>query len=107
MTIQELRSYPDTTLRFQPIGLLRSDCFVKSDGALKCTTCHNPHTSVHGVPESEHVSNCVKCHQQDTEAHVACPVSPTTGCIDCHMPKIEVSGLGGAFHDHWIRVRSE
>jgi hypothetical protein len=29
--------------RFQPIGLQMSACFTSSNGALTCTTCHNPH----------------------------------------------------------------
>lgn len=104
---KELREYPDPLLRFQPIGMLKSKCFVASSGELKCTTCHNPHTSVQAVPRSEHIQTCIQCHVEDSDSHVACPVSPTSGCVDCHMPKISVAGLGGAFHDHWIRVRED
>ncbi len=103
---KELREYPDLLARFQPIGLLRSKCYLESAGQLKCTTCHSPHQSVHLTSNAAQVQNCVNCHLQDSPAHVACPVSPAQGCIECHMPKLEqVNGL--TFHDHWIRVRED
>jgi len=105
---QELRDYPDQLTRFQPVGLLRSRCYVESDGKLTCSTCHNPHQTIESVPKGQHVQNCIDCHQQQTPEHVACPVSPSEGCIECHMPAIELAGLGGiGFHDHWIRVHDE
>ncbi|MCA9137027.1 MAG: hypothetical protein KDB00_09715 [Planctomycetales bacterium] len=104
---KQLRDYPDLLTRFQPVGLLRSECFVQSEGKLKCTTCHNPHQSVSETTAAIQVQNCVACHQQDSQSHVACPVSPTDGCIDCHMPAFQLDGLGTSFHDHWIRVRDD
>lgn len=104
---KKLRNYPDELTRFQPVGLLRSRCYVESDGALKCSTCHNPHESVEAVPKQQHVQNCIDCHLESSPEHVACPVSPKEGCIDCHMPAIELKGLSVKFHDHWIRVHDE
>lgn len=100
----QLREYPNSLTRFQPVGMLRSECFLESEGALKCTTCHNPHTTVQNVPQSQYVQTCIDCHRQETEDHVACPVSPQSGCIDCHMPAVEIDDMGTVFHDHWIRV---
>jgi hypothetical protein len=102
-----LREYPREMVRFQPVGLLRSKCFVESEGKLKCTTCHNPHQTVKAVSNQQYLQNCVSCHLEDSQTHVACPISPKQGCIDCHMPAIEIPGLGVSFHDHWIRVRDE
>ena len=104
---EQLREYPDMLTRFQPVGMLRSECYLESNGQFKCTTCHNPHTSVAKVPASHYVETCIACHQQDSATHVACPVSPETGCIECHMPRIEIDEMGTSFHDHWIRVRDE
>jgi hypothetical protein len=104
---KQLRDYPDLLARFQPVGLLRSKCFLESEGQLTCTTCHNPHQSVSEIPAAEHEQNCLACHDAATETHVACPVSPSTGCVDCHMPSLELEGLGGGFHDHWIRIRGD
>jgi len=93
--------------RFQPVGLLRSQCFIESEGALRCTTCHNPHQTISDMSETEHIANCIECHQPEKSAHVSCPVSTTEGCIQCHMPKYDFESLGTGFHDHWIRVHPE
>ena len=103
----ELREYPDELTRFQPVGLLRSRCFVESEGQLRCTTCHNPHQTISSVPKSVHIANCITCHQVNNPAHTLCKVNTKDGCIDCHMPARELPGLSVSFHDHWIRVHSE
>lgn len=105
-TQKEIRDYSDLMTRFQPIGMLRSRCYLESGKELKCTSCHNPHKTIHEVDPSEHVKNCVKCHQSSTANHTVCPVSPDTGCIECHMPATPLEH-GLQFHDHWIRVRSD
>lgn len=100
----ELREYPDQLTRFQPVGLLRSRCFVESDGNLRCTTCHNPHRTISEVEKSSHVANCLSCHQKNNPEHTLCPENQNDGCIRCHMPAKELKGLSVSFHDHWIRV---
>lgn len=107
---EKVREYPDLLIRFQPIGMLRSRCYLGSknngsSGEMRCTTCHNPHQSLQELKEADHVSDCVKCHQTGVETHVVCPVEPTTGCIDCHMPAVELDNI--RFHDHWIRVHDD
>jgi hypothetical protein len=106
VTEQEIREYPLLLVRFQPIGLLRSRCYLGSKRELKCTTCHHPHRSIRESEDADHVRDCLRCHQPDTETHVACPVDPEKGCIECHMPAIETD-QGLRFHDHWIRVRED
>ncbi len=101
---KEIREYPDLLIRFQPIGMLRSRCYLDSNRQLKCTTCHNPHQSIREMTAKDHVQHCLSCHRPDSETHVACPVEPETGCIECHMPAIELN-QELTFHDHWIRVR--
>lgn len=99
---KELREYPDLLARFQPIGMLRSRCYLESEGELRCTTCHGPHESLHQVSEERHIQNCLNCHTAPN--HTLCPVSPREDCIRCHMPAMEQE-QGLTFHDHWIRVR--
>ena len=106
VTEKEIRDYPDLLVRFQPIGLLRSRCYLESNRELKCTTCHNPHQTIRDIDPADHVRDCLSCHQPGTEAHIACPVEPESGCIECHMPAIEID-QGLSFHDHWIRVRKD
>lgn len=101
---RQLREYPNPLARFQPIGMLRSECYLESKREMKCTTCHNPHTSVTAVEPSFYVEKCKECHQPEVESHTTCPVSVTDGCIDCHMPSTPIDKYGTEFHDHWIRV---
>lgn len=103
---KEIREYSDLLVRFQPIGLLRSRCYLESDRELRCTACHNPHQAIGEMQPADHVQACLRCHQTGSETHVTCPVEPKTRCIECHMPAIEVGG-GLRFHDHWIRVRED
>jgi hypothetical protein len=107
ISLKELREYPGPLTRFQPIGMLRSECYLASEGQFKCTTCHGPHTTLEATPETHYVQVCVSCHLPDSQSHVACPVSPATGCIECHMPPVKFDDLGTSFHDHWIRVRDD
>ncbi|CAN5909910.1 multiheme c-type cytochrome [soil metagenome] len=92
--------------RFQPVGMMQSACFTKSDGALSCVTCHDPHAR----PSKDHAfyeSICLSCHQAEPSSpQVACPVSPRNGCVDCHMPPVN-AGQGVLYSDHWIRVRDD
>ena len=103
---REVRDYPDVLVRFQPIGMLRSRCYLESDDQLRCTSCHNPHQTLQGTQTTMHEQKCLKCHDSKQQSHVVCSVSTETGCIECHMPAIEVvEGL--RFHDHWIRIRDD
>lgn len=72
--------------RFQIVSsayrLRTSQCFLKSGGALQCTTCHDPHrtTSVESIDRA-----CMKCHtgpDRHMDRHMA-----ASGCSSCHMPK--------------------
>jgi predicted CXXCH cytochrome family protein len=73
---------------------------------MKCSTCHDPHQSVHGLSQQDHIQNCIQCHDTDDSSHTICPVSAKTNCIECHMPKVSQE-QGIEFHDHWIRVHEE
>ncbi|MCO8122945.1 C cytochrome precursor [Stieleria sp. TO1_6] len=103
---KQLRDYSSEMLRLQPIGMLRSECYLESPGKLMCSTCHNPHQDAKTKSEQDYIQDCRNCHQPQHADQVVCPVSPTDGCIECHMPAIVVE-QGMVFHDHWIRVRDE
>jgi predicted CXXCH cytochrome family protein len=64
--------------------LRSSQCFVKSAGKLRCTTCHNPHDIPRGdAAVRRYNSVCQGCH--------AAPQAPAhqtkSDCIGCHMAK--------------------
>jgi hypothetical protein len=87
--------------RFQPVGLMRSKCYTRSDGAFSCVTCHDPHARASSNRVAYEVA-CLNCH--GSAPQVACRVSPRQGCIECHMPRVD-SGQRVLFTDHWIRIR--
>jgi predicted CXXCH cytochrome family protein len=66
-----------------------SQCFLKSKGALKCTTCHDPHDVRHGNEAAERYNSvCRQCHGPSFAARVASGRhTAAAGCIDCHMSK--------------------
>jgi predicted CXXCH cytochrome family protein len=66
-----------------------SQCFLKSDGQLKCTTCHDPHDVRHGTEaNTQYNAVCRQCHAATFTAQIAAGRhTAQTGCIDCHMPK--------------------
>lgn len=92
-------------VRFQPAGLVQSPCYLRSEGRLKCSTCHNPHEHASARSRELHIQTCLNCHA-DPDHVTVCPVSPTDKCISCHMPPVQIRD-GISFHDHWIRVRDE
>jgi predicted CXXCH cytochrome family protein len=83
-----------------------SQCFLKSKGALKCTTCHDPHNIQHGTEAAQRYDNvCRQCHAATFGAEVASGRHPAApGCIDCHMPKRRTDDIVHmAVTDHLIQ----
>ncbi|MBT6153057.1 MAG: C cytochrome precursor [Planctomycetaceae bacterium] len=92
-------------VRYQPVGLVQSKCYVKSQRLL-CSTCHDPHQHAAKRSTRDYEQKCLQCHSADVSQAVQCSVSPSTGCISCHMPRVEIHPTI-SFHDHWIRIRGE
>ena len=89
--------------------LQQSRCFIASEGRLNCTTCHNPHKSIHATDQSVYIKQCQSCHQSGTE--LICGASEERrehmegDCISCHMPQGGTSDIPHvSFHDHKIRI---
>jgi hypothetical protein len=97
---ERLSRYPPSLRRFQPVGLLRSRCYLDSHGELRCSTCHDPHETVKARSPERQEADCKSCHAPGRSAE--CSVSKETGCIDCHMQRLELIP-GIFFRDHWIR----
>ncbi len=85
-------------VRFQPLRLMKSACFQKSD--IECTTCHAAHRNAERDAPGIYNSHCIACHK-DRSAHTAKVKSEN--CIGCHMPKVSPAP-GLIFTDHFIRV---
>jgi Cytochrome c554 and c-prime len=88
-------------VRFQPVGLMQSDCYKKSPGRLSCSTCHEPHART-STDLVEYEAVCRSCHQSPSQR--LCKLSPQAGCVGCHMPRRDAS-RGMMMTDHWIRSR--
>lgn len=84
--------------------LRKSQCFLKSDGRLTCTTCHNPHDIPHGTDALDRYNRtCRQCHSVvQAKAHPANP-----NCVSCHMPKRRTEDVVHAvMTDHLIQRRA-
>ncbi|MFM2125725.1 MAG: hypothetical protein RL328_2176 [Acidobacteriota bacterium] len=65
-----------------------SQCFLKSQGKLGCTTCHNPHDIPRGEPATAQYNKvCLSCHQANLKAVASVPHKAEANCVACHMPK--------------------
>ena len=133
----EILSLPRTSpalYRFQSLTLTWSRCFIESEGAMSCVTCHDPHRNVEtSIAINE--ARCLSCHlaargpidlgyeavggaitepaadltggrKPDSRKSAPCPVSPSRGCLECHMPRAWDPETFAFKTDHWIRVRS-
>jgi tetratricopeptide (TPR) repeat protein len=84
--------------RHQPSYLAQAACFRKSNGALTCLTCHDPHGPLNEVA-AQYDKRCLECH---TAIRHSTAIAGRT-CVGCHMPQVVVS-TQLKFTNHWIGV---
>jgi predicted CXXCH cytochrome family protein len=79
-------------------GLRKSLCFLRSKGAMTCTTCHDPHHALRGEQAKEHYTQvCRSCHSTEHAKAAA-------DCGGCHMPKRRTTdAVHVIMTDHHIR----
>src|SRR5581483_791316 len=86
--------------------LRQSACYRKSNGALTCTTCHNPHEELGGEEAAAHYNAvCRECHAAPFQRAVAAgPHTGSTDCVGCHMPKRRTEDVVHVvMTDHYIQ----
>jgi hypothetical protein len=73
---------------------MQSKCYTRSNGALSCSTCHDPHAPT-SRDKAGYESACLSCHSAPPQH--TCPVSPqssraicprATRATDCCSPTI-------------------
>lgn len=110
-----IREEDRTIVRFAPVGLVQSPCFVRQGevtlasgepARLDCTTCHDPHRPAERRWQF-HAAICLSCHDEAHGRGTDCTAAARdANCLQCHMPKVAMNEHL-AFTDHWIRVRRE
>ena len=86
--------------------LRRSACFLESRGALRCTTCHNPHESAKTeAATARYVQVCRQCHSAPLAQLAKSSKHPVSGdCTSCHMPKRRTEDVVHVvMTDHYIQ----
>jgi predicted CXXCH cytochrome family protein len=88
--------------------LRQSACFLKSGGALRCTTCHNPHDAPRAEEAARHYAAvCRECHAAPFNRLVSAGKHSSSGdCVGCHMPKRRTDDVVHVvMTDHYIQRR--
>jgi hypothetical protein len=93
------------SVRFQPVGLMASQCFRKS-GKLSCLTCHNPHENAVRADGAFYSKKCAGCHNQPVAAGKHCRRASGQNCLPCHMRQAMPAPYL-TFTDHRIRTYIE
>jgi tetratricopeptide (TPR) repeat protein len=91
-----------------PYRLRQSQCYLRSQGALTCETCHNPHDLHKGPESAQYYANiCMRCHAANLPEKIAQHQHPASkDCTSCHMPKRRTEDVVHAvMTDHLIQRR--
>jgi predicted CXXCH cytochrome family protein len=85
--------------------LRKSQCFLKSENKLRCTTCHNPHDIPRGPVATAHYNEvCESCHAAKLQRTAAGPHAAGADCVSCHMPKRRTDDVVHVvMTDHYIQ----
>jgi tetratricopeptide (TPR) repeat protein len=93
--------------RFQIVNsvyrLRMSQCYLRSNGALQCTTCHDPH----GISAPHYNRACRDCHNKTFTQEISVGRHTSAAdCVSCHMPKRRTQDVVHAvMTDHYIQRR--
>jgi hypothetical protein len=95
--------------------MLSSRCYILSEGAMSCTSCHDPHS----LPTEEsridfYRAKCLNCHSDGDSIQCAMDhndrivKTKQDSCIVCHMPRLAANDVPHTSQtDHRVIRRSE
>jgi Cytochrome c554 and c-prime len=90
------------SVRFQPVGLKASRCFLGSKN-LSCLTCHDPHEDARHRDALFYAAKCLACHSNPPDVKARCKRAEKQNCLPCHMRRGSPLPFL-SFTDHRIRV---
>jgi hypothetical protein len=80
--------------------MLASRCYIESQGAMSCTSCHDPHAKPTVEERTEfYRSKCLECHgtgdgdECTLERSARLLESSEDSCIQCHMPRLAANDV--------------
>ena len=99
--------------KFEIVGssayrLRQSQCFLKSNGAMTCQTCHDAHQIPRGnAAVASYTAACRQCHAAAFNAKVSAGKHIASNeCVSCHMPRRRTDDVVHvAMTDHLIQRR--
>jgi predicted CXXCH cytochrome family protein len=112
VTLHQAENSPPDVLLEHYYSMTLSKCYRSSTGALRCTTCHDPHEEASKTQSADlYRTKCLGCHDSRPCKLVVIErkkTNPPDNCAACHMPKRAAKNIAhAALTEHRIVRTSE
>ena len=94
----ELDRHNELTDHFEinhhPYRLRQSKCYIESENGIRCTHCHDPHSTTPVEKRLHHYrKKCLACHESNDCLDKDNGRLPDSNCVSCHMPDRRTSDV--------------